>query len=158
MAGKRSNGRKAIKPKTPVHVEAHAVKFEDFVGGLARAIASELRAGEASAGQNYVTQQNQNKPGSQLTPAQSQGKPLAAPAPPTDSSVENANRNFALATALACRLLMLEDRLRGNPENGSNQTTPTPSGLNSVLEHTSDALTAAHDSVSRLCSYLGVEV
>ena len=81
-----------------------------------------------------------------------------APAPPPESSFDHAQLNFAKAAELCNRLFVLEERLHGNPEKNGPGSSPDSSGLNEVLSRTGDLLSASHDSLSRLCSYLGIEV
>ncbi len=82
-----------------------------------------------------------------------------APQPATACSVELIKLNHERAGALCTRLFEFEKNLRGeNSDQKAVGDAPRLMGLNSALEDTAELLAAAHSAMTRIGSYIGIEV
>jgi len=92
------------------------------------------------------------------SPAQPYEQSTAAPKPPSENTKELVKDINLKTNALAQRLSELESNLRGEPLSGSNTASPSPCSLNGTLDDTLTVLGAAHQVVTRIGVYVGIEV
>lgn len=151
MAGKKTTKKPTRKPAAePVRALAFAGSLGDFVDVIANEIKRRNNADVQTA------------PPSNVGVMQSTPRPDVPPttnsaAPPTAFEIVKANRNRA--ESLLGRLNNLESALRDNPQGGGETaSSPLPPGMNGSLALTGTYIDEAHDALSRISKYLGIEV
>ena len=139
--------RASRKPTAPVTANAVAVSLNTFVDRVADSVAKKL-------GVNAPQQ-----PESCAAHYADQCCSAPSPTPPTTAEVTKVNHERA--SGLLCRLVALNDRLRNIPPSNAaqaGQPNPTGPGLNDFLAEEGCMLLGAHEALSAIGQYLGIEV
>jgi len=144
----RPKKKRAIrKPTAPVTANAVAVSLNTFVDRVADSVAKKL-------GVNAPQQ-----PESCAAHYPDQCCSAPSPTPPTTAEVTKVNHERA--SGLLCRLANLNDRLRNIPPSSSAQAPQTNTvgpGLNDFLAEEGVMLVGAHEALSAIGLYLGIEI
>lgn len=146
--------KKAIQKATPAQVrtvQVNAGNLSDLVGVIANEL--EKRSGSRTLQDpNSLTTARADRPNLQLS-----GN-AAAPTPPAVTELVRCNRDRA--GGLLDRLLKMESSLCDTPPQGKEvaQCAPAPPGVGGVLVTTGNYIDDAHDAVTRISNYLGVDV
>jgi len=126
-----------------------SVPLDVFTNAIACRVVEKMHgAGEQSAPRQHVP-----------TDAPFAGTPPPnKPQPP--STAEIVKLNHDRAAGILSRLIVLDGRLRNLPENGcaTQGANPTTPGLNDFLNEEGSMLIEAHNVLTEIGSYLGIEI
>jgi hypothetical protein len=139
--------RASRKPTAPVTANAVAVSLNTFVDRVADSVAKKLGANAPQQPESCA--------------AHYAGQECSTPRPTPATTAEVTKVNHERASALLCRLVALNDRLRNIPPTQTaqaGQATTAGPGLNDFLAEEGSMLIGAHEALSAIGQYLGIEV